>query len=74
MNLMVQYLAKLDYVQLKTFRMVLPDLVGLQGFTSLLRNATIETPQLQNKQSLAVDEVFNDRMVAIAEATSSYID
>ena len=71
---LVSYLAKLDYIQLKTFRLVLPELVGLQGFTSLLRNATIETAQLQNKQSLAVNEVFNEEIVAITEASSSYID
>lgn len=76
MNIMMMYLAKLDYTQFKTFGRILPQLIEYSSFLVLLREQTFSTVQLSNKHNLRMEEsqVHTADIVAFAENHTSYID
>lgn len=73
-NIILKYLAKIDYAQFKTFRDIFPKMIDFAKFPDFLEEQTFQTLQMANKQSMKVLVPFSDTIIAIDEASSSFID
>ena len=73
-NVILKYLAELEFTQFKTFGDLAPDLVGYTGFIAFLYEQTFQTVQMQNKSVFRFEDKHTDDFVKIQESYSSYID
>ena len=74
MKILLQYMSKIDFNASKTFKDILPNLIDYTGFTDYLWELPFQTTQMINKQTLRVDDTYQDKIVRISSAQCSYID
>lgn len=67
-------MAKIDYNASKVFKDILPELIEYNGFIKYLQELPFQTKQMENKQSLRIQEAESDTIAAIDSAECSYID
>jgi len=73
-RILLQYMSKVDFNASKTFKDILPDLIDYTGFADYLAELPFQTTQMLSKQTLRVEEAYEEKIVAIKEAPCSYID
>lgn len=74
MKILLQYMSKIDFNASKTFKDILPNLIDYTGFVDYLWELPFQTTQMINKQTLRVDDTYQDKIVRISSAQCSYID
>ena len=57
-----------------TFRDILPQLVNYNNFNDYMRNQSMKTIQMENKQSLSVMKEYDDEIIIIRRSNCAYID
>lgn len=67
-------MAKIDSNNSATIKDILFELVEFQQFIPYMESLQFQTIQMINKQTLKVEEKFNDRIVAMSAHASSYVD
>lgn len=73
-NLILQYMSKIDQNCSETIKDILPKLVECDDFCMYMKELPFQTVQMLNKQTLRVADKFNDQIVAIDRNSSSYCD
>jgi len=74
MNILLKYMAKSDANASETISDILPRMVDLEGFITYMEGLTFCSIQMENKQTLKIEEQYNEDIVAILGAPCSYVD
>jgi len=67
-------MAKIEADATETFKDILPKLVEFQNFKTYLDSLPFQTIQMENKQTLRLNDYYSDEIVCIESAYSSYVD
>lgn len=73
-NILLKYLARLDYASFQTFKSIMPDLLDYTGIIDFLYEQPFQTIQTMQKLTLRVEERMSDNIVAIGESFTQYVD
>ena len=73
-NILLKYMAKMDYCNMSTFKDIWNLIVDYQSFTNFIWGLCFQTIQMQNKQNLKVANQWSDKFVSINATYTMFVD
>ena len=73
-NLILSYMAKIDYAAIPTIKDIFKDLISYQGFEQYLLEVPDQTVQMINKQTIMLRNKEENEIIAIQGSITSYVD
>jgi len=73
-NLVLKYMAKINYAAVKQIRNIFAPLINYQGFEHYLEECPFQTLQMESKQTLKIKRKEDDEIVQAQPHKCSYVD